>query len=97
MRLAGKEVRARGKLAALRVKQLLDSGWRPELANGVANAFLGMYSGYDHWRKDASSDLYAAVERAFDRVPMEQRSSTLHPRRLVGEIRSNLVTKKWQT
>jgi len=85
LRLAGKEARARGKLAALRVKQLLDSGWRPEHVNGVTSAFLDMFSRYDHWRKDASSDLYAAVERAFANVPVDQRSSSLHPRRLVGE------------
>jgi hypothetical protein len=85
LRLAGKEARARGKLAALRVKQLLDSGWRTDFVNGVIGAFLDMYSQHDHWRKDASSDLHSAVERAFANVPMDQRSSPLHPGRLVGE------------
>lgn len=86
LRLAGKEARARGKLAAVRVKQLLDSGWKPEAVNGVTSAFLDMFSQPDTWRKDAASDLYLAVENAWNRVPIEQRSSSLHPRRLVGEF-----------
>ena len=83
--LAGTEVRARAKLAAFRVKQLLDSGWRSEHVNGVTGAFLDMYSIHDHWRKDPSSDLYSIVEHFFELVPAELRSNAIHPRRLVGE------------
>ncbi len=66
--MAQEEIRARAKLAADRIKQLIDSGWNPDLPSGVASAFNDMYSGFDDWRKEPSRDLTEAVECSFGAV-----------------------------
>lgn len=70
LEMAQAEVRSRHKAAAFRVKQLLDSGWRPNSghANALRTTFIDMFAGFDHWKKDPSSDLYHRVEAAFGEV-----------------------------
>lgn len=68
LQMAQEEVRSRAKLAADRIKTLIDSGWNPALPNGVASAFNDMYSGFDDWRKEPSSDLTEAVQWSFGAV-----------------------------
>lgn len=68
LQMAEKEVRERHLMASERVKQLLDSGWRPSHPSGVRSAFIDMFTSFDDWQKDPSSDLYHAVEAAFGEV-----------------------------
>ncbi|MGA3037438.1 MAG: hypothetical protein ABSE64_08105 [Vulcanimicrobiaceae bacterium] len=84
LQFAIEEVRARTLLAADRVKELVASGWRPENATGVRSAFYEMFAGFDHWEKDPSSDLYRAVEGAFDKVGVHDPQRTIDNVRELG-------------
>ncbi len=73
-------------MAAERVKSVLDSGWKPERPNDVRSAFLEMYSGFDDWQKDPSSDLYQAVEAAFGNVGVHAPETAIEHARRLGAV-----------
>jgi hypothetical protein len=86
LRMAETEVRARAELAANRVRDLLDSGWVPGLPSSVRSAFGEMYSGFDDWQKDPSSDLYQAVEASFGSVGVSAPESAIEFARRLGAV-----------
>lgn len=84
--LAEKEMRDRNELAAERIKGLLESGWTPSGTASIQSVFTNMFSGYNHYKKDASKDLYDRIDESFGDVgryaPTEQDAS----RQRLGEV-----------
>jgi hypothetical protein len=68
LRIAETEMRARNEIAAQRIKQLLESGWKPTAPRTVTGAFIEMFTGFDDWQKDPSRDLYDKVSASFGNV-----------------------------
>lgn len=85
LRMAQQEIRERHVLAAQRVKQLLDSGWNPESIEAIHHAFVDMFAGFDHWKKDPSSDLYHVVEASFGQVGRSEPAKVIEHKRALGE------------
>ncbi len=84
--MAEKEVRVRTADAADKVKSLLESGWQPEAGYSIRAAFSAMFSDFRDWQKDPSSDLYAAVEKAFDAVGRHDPEQAIVNARRLGEV-----------
>jgi hypothetical protein len=96
LRMAETEVRARAALAADRVKNLLDSGWRPENPTSVRGAFLDMFARFDHWQKDPSSDLYQIVEGAFGEVGVHAPDKVVEHARRLGTVQVQ-ASEEWMS
>jgi hypothetical protein len=91
--MAEAELRERLRLAASRVKQLINSGWTTTEMVTVQSVYLGMFSKYDRMDKDPHSDLFHAVENAFELVGTHNPSqATLNARRL-SEVQVNAATE----
>ena len=86
LEMAEVELRERSALAAARLRQRIDSGWIPENANSVSVALGDLYNGFDSWTKDASSDLYAAVEAAFHDVGRTDHEAMQQNVRRLGQV-----------
>jgi len=83
LEMASDELRERIKLAAERVKQLIDSGWTADQMTTVQKAFLDCFGMFDRWDKDPQTDLYHAVEGAFaDLGQHNPAQATMNHRRL---------------
>ena len=81
--MASAELRARIKLAADRVRQLIDSGWAADQMTTVRKVFLDCFGTFDRWDKDPQTDLYHAVEGAFAQVGQDNPAqATMNYRRL---------------
>jgi hypothetical protein len=81
--MASDELRARIKLAAARVKQLIGSGWSADQMTTVRKVFLDCFGTFDRWDKDPQTDLYHAVEGAFGKVGQHNPAqATMNHRRL---------------
>lgn len=81
--MASDELRERIKLAADRVKQLIDSGWTADQMITVRKVFLDCFGTFDRWDKDPQTDLYHAVEGAFANVGQNNPAqATMNYRRL---------------
>lgn len=93
LRMAEAELRERNKIAAERVKQLLDSGWRPENPTSVRAAFGDLFRDFDTWEKDPSLDLYRAVSAAFNEVARNDPSDALIHERRLGEVQVQAVNE----
>ena len=86
LRMAEDEVRRRSTMATERIRDLLDSGWKPENPTSVRAAYGDMYSGFDDWQKDPSSDLYQAVEAAFGNVGVHEPAKAIEHARRLGAV-----------
>lgn len=83
LQMAIDELRGRVTLAAGRVKQLIDSGWTADHTITVRKAFLDCFGMFDRMDKDPQSDLYNAVEGAFEKVGVHNPArATMNHRRL---------------
>jgi hypothetical protein len=86
LRLAKAETRKRSDIATTRIEQLLDSGWKPEFANGIMSAYIALYSGFDHWKKDPTSDLYGLVKASFSKVGLADSNLEIDYGRRLGSV-----------
>lgn len=86
LRIGEEEVRERSAMATSRIKQLLDSGWKPENPTSVRAAYGDMYNGFDDWQKDPSSDIYNAMEAASENVGIRAPEQVIEHARRVGTV-----------
>jgi hypothetical protein len=91
--IAAGELRARIKLAADRVKQLIDSGWTADQMITVRKAFLDCFGLFDRMDKDAQSDLYHAVEAAFAEVGQNNPAQATTNYRRLGQVQVDTVNE----
>ncbi len=63
LELTGDELTRRHQHAAMLVRRLLDSGWKPTLAGEIRTVYLGCFGTTD-FREDPSSDLYEKARNA---------------------------------
>ena len=84
--MAEAEIHERHRLAHERIKQLLDSGWRPENPTSIRSAYTELFTGFDDWRKDPSSDLYYAVKSSFAEVGLAPSDKEIQNVRRLGTV-----------
>jgi hypothetical protein len=91
--MAEDELRERIKLAAERVKQLIISGWTEAEMVNVRKVFLDCFGTFDRMDKDPQSDLYRAVEAAFESVGQHNPAQATMNHRRLSEVQVQAATE----
>jgi uncharacterized protein (TIGR02391 family) len=91
--LAETELRDRIRLAATRVKQLIDSGWTADQQDTVRNAFLNCFALADGMDKDPQQDLYRYVDSAHSFIGAPDDVQTTRNVRRLSRVQVNTATE----
>ena len=73
-------------MATEKIRELLDSGWKPENEGSVHMAYLALYSGFNHWKKTQPRIYMMPSKTSFHRMAYSRKSEENEYVRRLGAV-----------